>query len=96
MFAAHYFMVRKPLYSRIDFYLKCIVDSQLSGDDLLIHGLLPDNKMLRKFYRHSIELRNAGLIRLYRGLGGLTISEQPAIFPEHSDIIKIIKSVRKN
>ena len=96
MFAAHYFMVRKPLYSRIDFYLKGIADSQLSGDELLKHGLLPDNKLLRKFYRYSIELRNAGLLRLYSGLVGLTISEQPDMFPEYSDIMKIIKSVRKN
>ena len=95
MFVFHFYMVRKPLYIRIDIYLKQINDSQKSGDELLKDGLLPDNRLLKKFYKHSIELRNAGLLRLYRGLLSLNITASPELFPEHSDIITILNSVRR-
>lgn len=95
MLVSQLYMVRKPLYIRIDTYLKQINDSQLSGDELLKDGLLPDNRLLKKFYRYSIELRNAGLLRLYRGLLTLNITAKPELFPEHSDIITILNSVRR-
>ena len=95
MLVFQFYMVRKPLYIRIDSYLKQINDSQLSGDELIKEGLLPDNLLLKKFYRYSIELRNAGLLRLYRGLLTLNITTRPELFPEHSDIITILNSVRR-
>lgn len=95
MFVFHFYMVRKPLYIRIDTYLKQISDSQLTGDELLKDGLLPDNRLLKKFFKHSIELRNAGMLRLYRGLLSLSITARPELFPEHSDIITILNSIRR-